>query len=108
MKAQILSSCECGAYYSDVLEFPDIPSLSVVTDLKIPKVPLDPILFPGVPSGVLVHKGFRDAQARTAKSILEEVRNLFATHDINKLTLVGIYQSVLEKHHPSFYRSVTR
>ena len=91
-----------------MLECPDIPSLSVVTDLKIPKVPLDSTLFPGVPSGVLVHKGFRDAQARTALPILGEVRKLFATHNINNLTLAGIYQLVLAKHHPSFYRSDTR
>ncbi|KAF8718982.1 hypothetical protein AX14_011606 [Amanita brunnescens Koide BX004] len=63
--------------------------LSVVTDLKIPLVQLDPVLFPGVSSGVLVHKGFRDAHARTALSILEEVRNLFTKHDVNSLTLVG-------------------
>jgi len=63
--------------------------LSVVTDLKIPKVPLDSTLFPGVPSGVLVHRGFRDAHAQTALPILEEVRKLFATHNINNLTLVG-------------------
>ncbi|KAF8345923.1 Alpha/Beta hydrolase protein [Amanita rubescens] len=63
--------------------------LSILTDLFIPLVGLDPILFPGVPSSVLVHEGFRDAHARTALPILAEVQNLLAEHDTNNLTLIG-------------------
>ena len=80
--------------YSGMTEAPDNTRLSLVTDLVIPLVELDPILFPGVPSGVLVHQGFRDAQARTALPILAEVRNLFAEHGTNSLTLVSIHQII--------------
>ncbi len=75
-------------------EAPDNPRLSILTDLFIPLVGLDPILFPGVPLGVLVHEGFRDAHARTALPILAEVQNLFTEHNTNNLTLVSIYHII--------------
>jgi len=93
--------------YSGMTEAPDNPRLSILTDLFIPLVGLDPILFPGVPSSVLVHEGFRDAHARTALPILAEVQNLLAEHDTNNLTLVSVYQIIPTWHDQCLHRSVT-
>ncbi|GLB37517.1 putative alpha beta-hydrolase [Lyophyllum shimeji] len=43
--------------------------LSVLTDANIVKGSLDKKLFPGIPSNVQVHSGFRDAHARTAVKV---------------------------------------
>ncbi|KAK2463203.1 hypothetical protein APHAL10511_004858 [Amanita phalloides] len=63
--------------------------LSVLTDVKIRLVQLDPTLFPGVSSAVLVHEGFRNEHAQTASKILAQVKILFAQHNTNKLRLIG-------------------
>ncbi|KAL0946173.1 hypothetical protein HGRIS_012436 [Hohenbuehelia grisea] len=63
--------------------------VSVLTDANILQDPLDTALFPGVPSSVLVHDGFRNAHALTAKQILAEVKKQLAAHNANKVTLVG-------------------
>ncbi|KAI0322407.1 alpha beta-hydrolase [Amylostereum chailletii] len=62
---------------------------SDLTDANIAKANLDPTLFPGTPSSVQVHKGFRDEHALTAKVILTEVKSLMSQYGTNTVTLVG-------------------
>ncbi|KAF5340885.1 hypothetical protein D9758_012176 [Tetrapyrgos nigripes] len=50
--------------------------LALLTDIDIVPVPLPADLFPGVPSEVRVHHGFRTEHARTANIILNEVIRL--------------------------------
>ena len=45
-----------------------------MTDINIPMRSLDTNLFPGVSSNVLVHSGFADQHAMTARTILAEVK----------------------------------
>ncbi|KAF8622729.1 hypothetical protein AX15_006820 [Amanita polypyramis BW_CC] len=63
--------------------------LSVLTDANIGLVPLDNTLFPGVSPAALVHRGFRNEQARNAPLILAEVQRLFSQCDTKTLILVG-------------------
>lgn len=49
---------------------------------------LNTTLFPGVPSNVEVHDGFRNEHALTASQILEEVRKLMAVHTTQSVTCV--------------------
>ena len=57
-----------------------MPSLAIRDDLEANQVELSSSLFPGVPDGVLVHNGFRDAQSATAFAILAEVKRLIASN----------------------------
>jgi hypothetical protein len=68
-----------------------IPSqiLPVVTDLDIVRTSLDPNLFPGVPSSVEVHSGFKDAQAKTATEILAAVQQGMSIYQATSVTSVG-------------------
>lgn len=63
--------------------------MSDLTDLKVLRGPLDATLFPGLPSGVEVHTGFRDEHARTASQILVEVKKLLADNNSKTVTLVS-------------------
>ncbi|KAJ3570272.1 hypothetical protein NP233_g4513 [Leucocoprinus birnbaumii] len=63
--------------------------VSVLTDANILTDPLDPSLFPGAPSGVQVHDGFRNEHALTASQILDEVKKLMAAHNTKTVTCVG-------------------
>lgn len=49
---------------------------------------LNATLFPGIPSTVQVHDGFRDEHALTASQILEEVKKLMAVHNTQTVTCV--------------------
>ncbi|EIW78158.1 alpha beta-hydrolase [Coniophora puteana RWD-64-598 SS2] len=60
-----------------------------LTDANILKTNLDPVLFPGVPSDVLVHEGFAHEHAKTAQIILAEVQNLILKHSATEVILVG-------------------
>jgi len=51
--------------------------------------PLDPTLFPGVPSSVQVHTGYQDAHARTATQILSEVQAVLAQHSTQRVVITG-------------------
>ncbi|VDC03329.1 unnamed protein product [Peniophora sp. CBMAI 1063] len=62
---------------------------SDLTDINIAMATLDSTLFPGVPSGVQVHKGFSDVQKQTASLILKEVKSLMSANSVNSVTLVG-------------------
>ncbi|KAJ8461787.1 hypothetical protein ONZ45_g18174 [Pleurotus djamor] len=63
--------------------------VSLLTDANILTDPLDSTLFPGVPSNVWVHDGFRNAHALTATKILAEVKRLLAANNAKKVALVG-------------------
>jgi predicted lipase len=63
--------------------------LSLLTDANILLDPLDPALFPGVPSSVLVHSGFMNAHASTATKILAEVKKLISSKGATSVTTVG-------------------
>ncbi|KAN0112535.1 alpha/beta-hydrolase [Hyaloscypha variabilis] len=60
-----------------------------LTDVDIVKVNLDSTHFPGVPSTVLVHQGFADAQLKAADSVLAAVETALSTYSATKVTLVG-------------------
>ena len=63
-------------------------SLSALTDVDIVQDNLNPSLFPGVPSTVLIHSGFAQAQALVAPAILTETRRLISTKGASTVTLV--------------------
>lgn len=46
-------------------------------------------LFPGVPSDVLVHSGFRDTHSATARAILAEVENLISSKNATSVVAVS-------------------
>ncbi|KAI0759597.1 lipase [Trametes elegans] len=63
-----------------------IPALE---DADIIPVPLDPKLFPGVSSEVLVHDGFSGSQKRSASDVLAAVKTGLAKHSATKITVTG-------------------
>jgi hypothetical protein len=64
-------------------------SVSVATDAQILQLPLNTELFPGVPSFVRVHSGFRNEHALTAAKILAEVKNLLKAKDARQVAVVS-------------------
>ncbi|KDR82668.1 hypothetical protein GALMADRAFT_151734 [Galerina marginata CBS 339.88] len=62
---------------------------SILTDLFLPKGPLSSTLFPGVPTSVSVHEGFRNEHALTATKITDEVKRLITTKNPQKVITVG-------------------
>ncbi|EDR08825.1 uncharacterized protein LACBIDRAFT_296285 [Laccaria bicolor S238N-H82] len=64
-------------------------SLSLLVDGNVRKSSLDPTLFPGVPLSVLVHSGFARAHARSASSVLSEVKKLMNVTRTRSVTTVG-------------------
>ena len=73
--------------------------LSLLTDVDIFLDDLDPYLFPGLPWGVKVHRGFRNSHAKTISIIAEEVRRLLGATGARSVTCVRllslIYNGVL-------------
>ncbi|KAI0061474.1 alpha/beta-hydrolase [Artomyces pyxidatus] len=63
--------------------------LSDLTDIDILKEALDTTLFPGIPSGILAHRGFVNEHKKTAAQILVEVKRLLALHSSTSVTLIG-------------------
>ncbi|QRV73759.1 Lipase (class 3) [Ceratobasidium sp. AG-Ba] len=63
--------------------------LSLLTDANILTDPLDAKLFPGVSSSVLVHDGFRNAQANSAPQVLAAVKKIIAEKGATKVTTTG-------------------
>ncbi|KZW02188.1 lipase class 3 family protein [Exidia glandulosa HHB12029] len=51
--------------------------------------PLNQKLFPGAPSGIKVHSGFREIHEATAPNILAAVRTSMAAHGTNKVAVAG-------------------
>ena len=64
--------------------------LSVLTDLHFHFMALDPVLFPGVPSGIKVHSGFAVEHKKTANQILAEVKRLMREHTSTNVILVRL------------------
>ncbi|KAI0027803.1 lipase [Vararia minispora EC-137] len=60
-----------------------------LTDINIIMGTLNSTLFPGVPSSVKVHEGFRNVQEKTATTILADVRSALTAHSASKVTVVG-------------------
>ena len=70
-------------------------SLASLTDPKIQRIPLDPTLFPGIPSGVDAHSGFVVEHKKTALQILAEVKRLMAEHSSTRVYLVRVNDQTL-------------
>ncbi|KAI0670760.1 alpha/beta-hydrolase [Trametes maxima] len=62
---------------------------SDLTDINFFLDDLDSTLFPGLPSGVQAHNGFADEHAKTASTILTEVKNLLAKNNAKQVVVVG-------------------
>ena len=60
-----------------------------LTDAEILQKSLNSTLFPGVPSDVLVHSGFADEHAKTATSILDQVRILLTSSGASTVVSVS-------------------
>ncbi|KAI9458354.1 lipase [Lactarius psammicola] len=60
-----------------------------LTDANFSLKPLDPSLFPGVPSSVEAHNGFASEQASTAPAILSAVQQTLSAHGGASVTVVG-------------------
>ncbi|KAJ1306380.1 hypothetical protein OPQ81_007385 [Rhizoctonia solani] len=63
--------------------------LSLLTDANAFFGPLSTSLFPGVPSSVQVHSGFRNAHASSAAAVLAAVKKVMAEKGSTKVTTVG-------------------
>ncbi|KAH9959756.1 Alpha/Beta hydrolase protein [Russula dissimulans] len=63
--------------------------LTSLTAPEIHRIPLDPTIFPGIPSGVDVHSRFAVEHKKTALPILAEVKRLVAKHSPKHVYLVG-------------------
>ncbi|KAK0466793.1 alpha/beta-hydrolase [Desarmillaria tabescens] len=61
----------------------------LLTDGDFALAPLDSNIFPGISSDILVHDGFSDTQARSAKDILRTVTTALSEYNTNSVTLVG-------------------
>ncbi|KAK7038707.1 hypothetical protein VNI00_010591 [Paramarasmius palmivorus] len=62
---------------------------AALTDADIILESLDSTLFPGVPSGVKVHSGFKDEHAKTAATILSNVQKALTQNSATSVTVVG-------------------
>ncbi|KAG5219567.1 lipase class family protein [Salix suchowensis] len=69
---------------------PLLRSQALLTDAEAVQGKLDASLFPGVPSAVTVHDGFRNDHAKTAPTILAAVQRTLSAHPASKqVTVVG-------------------
>ncbi|KAF7422391.1 hypothetical protein PC9H_010547 [Pleurotus ostreatus] len=62
---------------------------ALLTDLNMIRTGLDETLFPGIPSEVSVHDGFRRVHAKTAVQILAEVKRLLDEKKTKNIITVG-------------------
>jgi len=62
---------------------------AVLTDAKFVLTGLSTSLFPGVPSNVKVHSGFKEAQEDTAAPVLAAVQSALSANSANSVTVVG-------------------
>lgn len=63
--------------------------LPLLTDADFFLSNLDSSLFPGIPSDIEVHSGFKDAQASTAPDVLAAVQTTLSKYGATTITLVG-------------------
>ncbi|KAK1221310.1 hypothetical protein PQX77_015882 [Marasmius sp. AFHP31] len=62
---------------------------AVLTDANFILTGLSTSLFPGVPSNVKVHSGFKEAQEDTAAPVLAAVKSALSANSANSVTVVG-------------------
>ncbi|KAG7094334.1 hypothetical protein E1B28_007933 [Marasmius oreades] len=65
------------------------PLQAKITDFKAAQSNLNPSLFPGVPSAVQVHLGFKEEQEKTALEVLASVKKALSENSANQVTVVG-------------------
>ncbi|KAJ3491725.1 hypothetical protein NLI96_g519 [Meripilus lineatus] len=63
--------------------------LSMLTDIRVFRRPLDQKLFPGVPSNIHVHGGFGHEHAKTAVTTLKKVEAIISSKNATSVVLVG-------------------
>ena len=62
---------------------------SILVDADFVPDPVDPNIFPGLPSDIKVHGGFQDAHARSAEQILQAVQVELTTRNTKDVLVVG-------------------
>jgi len=62
---------------------------ALLTDANTGKTGLSSSLFPNLPSGIEVHRGFQDEHAKTAAAILANVQLTMSRYNVNSVTMVG-------------------
>ncbi|KAF8595786.1 alpha/beta-hydrolase [Ceratobasidium sp. AG-I] len=63
--------------------------LSLLTDASALFGTVNPTLFPGLPSTISVHSGFRDAHAASAVAVLTTVKKILAEKGATKVSVAG-------------------
>ncbi|KAI6041885.1 Alpha/Beta hydrolase protein [Pisolithus marmoratus] len=63
--------------------------LPLITDANLVMASLDSSLFPGIPSNIEVHDGFKNAQASTATQVLTAVQTTMSKYGTTTVTLAG-------------------
>ncbi|KAL6307289.1 lipase [Sparassis latifolia] len=63
--------------------------LADLTDVNLIQEALDPTLFPGLSTDILVHSGFANEQSLTAADVLSAVQETMAKYGVNQVTIVG-------------------
>ncbi|EKM50051.1 uncharacterized protein PHACADRAFT_130581 [Phanerochaete carnosa HHB-10118-sp] len=63
--------------------------LPLLTDADLAPAPLSSSLFPSISPNVMVHSGFRDAQAMSASDVLSAVQSALGQHGATQVTMVG-------------------
>ena len=71
--------------------YPVFHRLAVLTDIEFHFMALDPVLFPDIPSGIMVHSGFAIEHKKTANQILTEVERLMDEYSSTHVILVCLY-----------------
>ncbi|CAK5278144.1 unnamed protein product [Mycena citricolor] len=66
---------------------PDI--LAILTDANFFMESLNATLFPGIPAGIQAHSGFANEHAKTAETVLANVKRALSITGFNKVTMVG-------------------
>jgi len=61
----------------------------LLTDAEAVLSNLDSSLFPGVSSNIMVHDGFKNAQAKAATQVLAAVQTAISTHHATRVTIIG-------------------
>lgn len=97
-KGRILPSCKPKPSLSIHFLIIYAYSLSLLTDASALFGTVDSKLFPGLPSTVSVHSGFRDAHAASATAVLAAVKKVITERVGTKVT-VGEYSAL----HPLIY-----
>jgi predicted lipase len=64
-------------------------SESDLTDIDVPMTSLSPTLFPNLPKGILVHEGFANEHARTASTVMANVKKIISEKGASSVTLVS-------------------